>query len=152
MRWVTMKRLPVVLAVVLIPMSLGVLAVRGQNPPREQPPSHDDNLKGMMRHKLKAAQAVLEGLTLNNAKTVTANARELKKVGEDSQWKVSPNITYIKQSEEFVRLAEQLEQRAKENDLSGATLTYLRMTINCIECHKFVRDNRLPLDPRLQNR
>jgi hypothetical protein len=146
MKRVTMRSILVLLAVVLIPMSVGVLAVRGQAPP------HEDNLKELMRHKLKQAQAVLEGLTLNNPKTVAVNARELRKVGEDSQWRVSPNITYIKHSEEFVRLADLLEQRAKENDLSGATLTYLRMTINCIECHKYVRDNRLPIDPRLEKR
>jgi hypothetical protein len=151
MKRVTMRRILVSLAVLLIPASLGVLAVRGQGPPQQRPP-HEENLKELMQHKLKQAQAVLEGLTLNNPKTVAVNARELRKVGEDSQWRVSPNVTYIKYSEEFVRLADLLEQRARESDLSGATLTYLRMTINCIECHKFVRDNRLPLDPRLQNR
>jgi hypothetical protein len=141
-----MGRIFAFLSLLLIPMAIGVFAVRGQGPPPAE------NLKQLMRHKLKQSQSVLEGLVQNNARMIMDNARELRKVGEDSQWRVSPNISYIKYSEEFVRLADLLGQRAKENDLSGATLAYLRMTINCIECHKYVRDNRIVLDPRLQGR
>jgi hypothetical protein len=68
-------------------------------------------------------------------------------LGEESLRRISPNLTYLKYCGEFTSIAEELERRAKEEDLNGATLSYIKLTVNCVECHKFTRDNRI-LDQR----
>ncbi|MFO0952202.1 MAG: hypothetical protein U0835_13840 [Isosphaeraceae bacterium] len=106
-----------------------------------QPPP--GKLSGFMRPKLEHSKAVLEGLSLENFDLITKNARALKELSEAAEWKVSPNVTYLRYSGEFQRLADELIQQAKERDVDGATLAYVQLTINCVSCHKFVRENRI---------
>ena len=40
---------------------------------------------------------------------------------------------------DFQRIADDLQKPARARNLDGATLAYTRMTINCVECHKYVR-------------
>ena len=74
---------------------------------------------------------------------VVQGARALRLLTENEQWRVSPNIAYVRYTEEFVRLAEALEAEGKAQDIDGATLNYVNLTINCVNCHKFVRDQRI---------
>jgi hypothetical protein len=95
-----------------------------------------------MRLKLDYSKQVLEGLTLENYETISKNARALKRLSEAAEWEVPtiPNATdYIVFTNEFQRLADELARNAKERNIDGATLTYLRLTMNCVNCHKYVR-------------
>ncbi len=96
-----------------------------------------------MTKKLKHAQELLVALSVEDFDRLADNAKILKFICEDTLWKVSPNLKYVKYSGDFAAIADELVRRANERDLNGATLSYVRMTINCIECHKFVRDNRI---------
>ncbi|MDR3639038.1 MAG: hypothetical protein P4L84_34860 [Isosphaeraceae bacterium] len=100
-----------------------------------------------MEKKLKRAQALLTCLAFEDFDALADNARSLKQIGEQTLAKVTPDLAYVKYSAEFVSLADELERRAKDKDLNGATLSYIRLTINCVECHKRVRDGRI-LDPK----
>jgi hypothetical protein len=40
---------------------------------------------------------------------------------------------------EFQRYADDLAKNAKQGNIDGATLAYLKLTMNCIQCHKYVR-------------
>jgi hypothetical protein len=95
-----------------------------------------------MRMKLDYSKKVLEGLTLEDYETISKNAKALKKLSEAAEWEVPtiPNATdYIVYTTEFQRLADEMVQKAKEKNIDGATLAYLRSTMNCINCHKYVR-------------
>jgi hypothetical protein len=39
----------------------------------------------------------------------------------------------------FQRLADEMNRKAKDKNIGGATLAYLRLTMNCVNCHKYVR-------------
>jgi hypothetical protein len=105
------------------------------------------DLKPIMVQKLKHSQALLEGLSQEDFDLIRDRARELRKIGEESLARIAPNLTYVKYATEFVTIVDELDRRAKEEDLNGATVSYIRLTINCVECHKFTRDNRI-LDRR----
>ena len=95
-----------------------------------------------MRMKLEYSKSVLEGLTLENYETISKNAKALKRLSEAAEWEVStiPNATdYVVFTSEFQRLTDELAQRAKDKNIDGATLAYLRLTMNCVNCHKYVR-------------
>ena len=95
-----------------------------------------------MRMKLEYSKSVLEGLTLENYETIIKNAKALKRLSEAAEWEVPtiPNATdYVVFTSEFQRLTDEMAQKAKDKNIDGATLAYLRLTMNCVNCHKYVR-------------
>jgi hypothetical protein len=129
-----------ILGLVLIALFVGAFSSNGQEPKTK-------DLKRIMEQKLKHAQGLLEGLAQEDYPMIRDHALELRRAGEDSLKLISPNLTYVKYVTEFVSIADELDRRAKEEDLNGATLSYIRLTMNCVECHKFTRDNQI-LDQR----
>jgi hypothetical protein len=103
------------------------------------------DVRAFMRQKLVHSQKVLEGLTLEDYALVAENARALREISQDTRWRVSPNVNYLRLSAEFQDLAEEISVKAKQKNLDGATLAYVRMTLNCVKCHEYTRDNRITL-------
>ena len=125
---------PALLALSLV--LVGAFATRGQD-------QGQGGLRKFMRQKLEHSQKVLEGLALEDFAMIAENARELKELSEDARWRVSPDINYLRLSSQFQDLAEELAQDAKDKNIDGATLAYVQMTVNCVACHKLVRDKKL---------
>jgi len=100
-------------------------------------------LQKYMRQKLEHAKNVLEGLAVEDFALIAKNARAMRELSEDAQWRVSPNVNYLRLSAEFQDLAEEMAAKAKERNLDGATLAYVKLTMNCVKCHKLVREERL---------
>jgi hypothetical protein len=95
-----------------------------------------------MRQKLEFSKNVLEGLSLEQFPAIEKNARALKKLSEAAEWEVPtiPNATdYVALTTEFQRYADDLAKSAKQGNIDGATLAYLKLTMNCVQCHKYVR-------------
>jgi len=95
-----------------------------------------------MRQKLEFSKNVLEGLSLEQFTMIEKNAKALKKLSEAAEWEVPviPNATdYVALTSEFQRYAEDLAKNAKQGNIDGATLAYLKLTMNCVQCHKYVR-------------
>jgi hypothetical protein len=95
-----------------------------------------------MRQKLEFAKDVLEGLSLEQYAPIERSAKALKKLSEAAEWEVPtiPNATdYIAQTTEFQRSCDDLQKQAKARNIDGATLAYLKLTMTCVQCHKFVR-------------
>jgi hypothetical protein len=95
-----------------------------------------------MRQKLDFSKLLLEGLTVENYELIGRNARGLRKLSTAAQWKVPtiPNAgEYITFTGEFQRLCDDLAKNASDKNLDGATLSYLRLTMSCVNCHKYVR-------------
>jgi hypothetical protein len=97
-----------------------------------------------MRMKLEFSKKVLEGLALENYDAISKNAKLLKRLSEAAEWEVPtiPNADdYVAFTSDFQRLADELAQKAKDKNIDGATLAYLSLTMNCVHCHKFVRQS-----------
>ena len=105
----------------------------------------EGNLRPFMRQKLEYSQKILEGLTVEDYAMIAQGARALRELSQDARWRVSPNINYLRMSSEFQDLADELAEKAKQRNLDGASLAYVRMTLNCVKCHQYTRDNRLTL-------
>ena len=100
-------------------------------------------LQKYMRQKLEHSKNALEGLAMEDFALIAKNATAMRELSEDAQWRVSPNINYLRLSAEFQELAGEMATKAKERNLDGATLAYVKLTMNCVKCHKLVRDERL---------
>lgn len=134
-------------ALVVLILVLG--GVRAAQEPGTQPKARVDPerqrtiLAKVMAKKLHHTQQLIRALALEDFAQLAIDAGELKQLGEESLTKISPNLDYIKYCGEFTSLAEELARRAKDHDLNGSTLSYVKLTINCVECHKYVRDRNI---------
>lgn len=111
-------------------------------------PQQDTNrtkLSPLMMLKLERSKAILEGLTLEDYDKIAKNARALKLLSLESGWNVIQTEKYASQSEDFRRACDLISEAAQEKDVSRATLGYLALTVRCVECHSYMRKNKIEL-------
>jgi len=95
--------------------------------------------KEFMREKLEHAQKVLEAIALEDFDTIGARAQKLSAMSQAAKWQAFQNPDYAQYSVAFRRTVDSIAKSARDKNLDGATLGYVRMTMSCVECHKFVR-------------
>lgn len=122
---------------------LAVLAVLCLMPFGSGQDKEQDKAKELMRKKLVCAQKVLEGLALNKFDSISDNAQELITLSNLAEWKAIKTPKYELQMNQFRRAAEGLIDMSKEKNLDGAALSYVELTMTCVKCHKYVRDNKM---------
>ncbi len=96
-----------------------------------------------MREKLNFSKDVLEGLALEQYATIEKGGKALKKLSEAAEWEVAtiPSVTdYVMLTTDFQRHADELVKQAKAKNIDAATLAYVKLTMSCVQCHKFIRD------------
>ena len=96
-----------------------------------------------MRTKLEYSKKVLEGLTLEDYDAIGKSAKSLRLLSQAAEWEVPtiPNATdYVYLTREFQEISDELAKKASQKNIDGATLAYVRLTMNCVRCHKYVRD------------
>jgi hypothetical protein len=128
---------------VLAVLALGVRG-HGDDPKKDE---KKDPKKGsvaeLMQKKLKNSQKILEGLALNDFEMIAKHADELVLVSRDAEWKVVSSPRYELFSDEFRRTTETMIKEAKDKNLDGAALAYVELTLQCVKCHKYVREVRM---------
>ena len=98
-----------------------------------------DQVEVFMRAKLKHAQKVLEGLATEDYDIIAKGAQEMSLLSHATTWQVLQTPEYNQHSLEFRRSTEALSEAAKNKNLDGAALAYVGVTLNCVNCHKYVR-------------
>ena len=99
--------------------------------------------KEFMRDKLELSQQVLEGLAMEDFDLITAKASKLSAMTQEADWRAFENPDYDRYSSDFRRHVEAVRKAAEARNLDGATLAYVKMTMSCVECHKFVRGKKV---------
>jgi cytochrome c556 len=121
---------------VLVMAIAGFWVGRGQS---ETPPS----LRDFMRVKLSHSQKVLEGLTTQDFDMIAKNSEAMSLLSLETNWQVLQTAEYLDRSKDFRRTADALTEAAKKKNLDGTALAYVELTMNCVNCHKYVRGVRL---------
>jgi hypothetical protein len=117
------------------------LAGRGDEPKKSEPPKPDkQKLRALMMKKLDAAQQLLAAVTKRDHKSVQKNAEILAEITKDPAWKAMSSEEYQTLTDDYRRNAEQLAKNAKDENYDGASLTYVSLTMSCLNCHKYMRD------------
>lgn len=106
-------------------------------------PGSSEKLKSFMRAKLKHSQNVLDGLVNEDFTAIAKNGQALSLMSLESTWEVLQTEKYLQHSTEFRRAADALSKAAKDENIDGATLAYVDMTMSCVACHKYVRGVRM---------
>jgi hypothetical protein len=111
---------------------------------RETPSAAAPNpmVNKLMREKLVHAQSILEGLAVEDFEKIAKGSKALNTLSEEADWLVLPGVEYVRHSSDFQRITNELTVAANNKQLDAATLLYVRLTMNCVDCHKYVRQAR----------
>ncbi|MEO2199266.1 MAG: hypothetical protein ABGY72_24715 [bacterium] len=99
-------------------------------------------LPEIMRQKLEHSRQLIEGLVLERFETIERNANDLRILSDLSSWNVLRTPEYQRYSAGFRDTANRLSQAGLDRNLDAATLAYVELTLQCVECHKHVRGVR----------
>ena len=125
-----------VLAVAL----LGSGHAQEKKPAPKKPPT-------VMQRKLAHAQKVLEALALNDFDKIATNADDLTQCAQEAGWKVVKTARYDLYSNDFMRHLDSMKKAAKAKNLDAAALAYVEVTLTCVKCHQYVREEKIGLAP-----
>jgi hypothetical protein len=94
----------------------------------------------LMRAKLASSQKVVEGLMIQDLSLVRTGAVELEKICAATEWHAKEDQVYAHYRAELQRTAKKLAKLAQNDDLDGATYTYMHSIGTCMSCHAYCRD------------
>jgi hypothetical protein len=128
-----------------------VVALVGHSLAQEKPKPADPPKKApsVMQRKLAHAHKALEGLAVGNFDKIRDAADELNQCAQEASWKVVKTPRYELYSNDFQRNLEALKAAAKKKNVDAAALAYVDMTLTCVKCHQYVRDEGIGMAPPL---
>lgn len=109
-------------------------------PAADETAPRPDQVATFMRAKLGHGQRVLEGLAIADFDLIDRGAHDLSLASQASSWQVLQTEDYARQSAEFRRSCDSLRKAAQDKNLDGAALAWMEVTMKCVQCHKYVRD------------
>jgi hypothetical protein len=134
--------------VVIALAGMGLLAVNVRSQTPERPPAANKQASSptsnqvLMREKLTAANKALDGLAVEDFAKVAESAKLMAMISKAASWHVLATEEYTRHSKNFQEQAADLERHAKEKNLEAAALDYMRISLTCVQCHKYVRETR----------
>ena len=96
-------------------------------------------LDQLMRQKLAHAQDLLEAVVLADHVAIERLANELVLLSEASTWSPLQTPEYLHYASNFRESTKILIDDAEARDIDGVSLSYMEMTLTCVQCHKHVR-------------
>lgn len=103
-------------------------------------PQRPNAVGPFMRLKLVHSQKVLEAIVTEDYAAISKHAQEMSLLSQAAQWKVLQTPQYAQQSSDFRRIADSLTTAGKDKNLDAAALAYVKLTLSCVDCHKYVRN------------
>ena len=127
----------------LIMAGFGISHAIGANDSRQdEVTTTAEPLKAFMRRKLEHSKAILEGLAIEDFDLIRKNSQGPKLMGLESNWNLLQTEEYLDQSREFRRTVDAIHEAAEKENLESAALRYVTLTVQCVECHKYLRSQR----------
>jgi len=117
-------------------LSIAVLSLRAADESDEgHPPSF------WMQKKLEYSEKVLEGLAKADYEEIATNAKLLNMLNQIEDFVRGRDEEYRRQLDTFDHVTRQLAHQANEENIDGAAIAYMQLTMNCVSCHKHLRDH-----------
>lgn len=100
----------------------------------------DGLLVEFMQKKLGASSEILRGLMIEDYELIQENADKLLVMSKAEQWRASNDMMYLQHSKQFRITVEELKRKAGKRSIDGVSLAWVNTTMNCIQCHEWVRN------------
>ena len=127
-----------IFAVPVCAIALGMLRLNG-NPQEPAGQIGKGQLKPFMQMKLDHAKGILEGIATEDFERIAKDTQALNALSLQSSWNVYTTIEYLDHSSDFRRALNVITKAAHEENLDRAALGYVNLTVQCIECHRYLR-------------
>lgn len=114
-----------------------------QDPEELQEQLRQQARQTFMRGKLLSNQMIVEGLTTNDFQKITEGSAGITAMVKGQHWFVIDDPEYRNYSQDMQKIAGKLNQAAEEKNMEAATLRYFEMTLNCIDCHRYIESLNL---------
>ncbi len=128
-----MRKLLLWSAVLLTALTVGATAGA------DKPQSTKSKSDSLMRKKLDHAQQMLAGLVTEDFRLIASHAEDMNDLGLLEKWEHADSAGYQTQLQVFRFANNELQRLAEEKNLDGTTLAYMQMTMSCVNCHRFIR-------------
>jgi hypothetical protein len=115
--------------------------VEGKEPKATEEKIDDKNPSIWMKKKLDYSQNILAGVTSEDFDKIADNARAMKGLGKFEAFVRSRNPAYTRQLQIFNEVNDDIIRQADSDNLEGVALAFTQLTINCINCHKALRQH-----------
>jgi len=96
-----------------------------------------------MREKLEHTQKILEAVVTSDWVGLEAQSGELERLTADPRWTVLKYPEYAQHSTAFVRTVQDLRRAAAQRDLEMAPKAYVAVTLQCVDCHRYLARQRM---------
>lgn len=94
-----------------------------------------------MKKKLEYSETILVGLANGDYDSIGKTARSMNSLNQMEKWVRSSLPEYRAQLQIFQNANQQMVRMADDENLDGAALAYVQLTLSCVNCHKIVRDH-----------
>ncbi|MFO0796594.1 MAG: hypothetical protein U0804_03900 [Gemmataceae bacterium] len=129
-------------AIALVTVGVGSAQDRPAQPKQKQLP--------VMVRKLTHAQKVFEALAREDYAQMATHADGLAACVKDVTWRINDTERYLMFSNDFGREVASLQKAAKDKKGDAATLAFIDMTMTCVKCHRYLRDEGISQVPDLR--
>ncbi len=111
-------------------------------------PRQGPEMKALMREKLDRAQHILEAVVTSDWVALETHSRELERLTADPRWQALKYPEYWRHSAAFIRTIQDLHSAAAQRDLDKTPKAYVALTLQCVECHRYLARARIAGDPQ----
>jgi len=102
------------------------------------------DVSGFMMKKLDSSREIVGGLAMENYDAISKAAQDLLLLSHEADWNVITTKPYLQMSSDFRGSVARLRDAGHEKNVDRATLAYFEVTLNCVRCHKYIRDQNGP--------
>jgi hypothetical protein len=106
-------------------------------------PAQGPELQSVMRVKLVHAQKILEAVVTSDWVSLETHSRELERLTNDPRWMILKFPEYAQHSAAFVRAVQALHRAAARRDLEKTPKAYIEVTLQCVDCHRYLARARM---------
>ena len=120
-------------------VGMWMLQLHAKQEPQPKQTTKSD-LDSFMQLKLDHAKGILEGLATEDFEQIAKGSQALAALSLQSSWNTYTTLSYLDHSSDFRRALNVISKAAREENLDRAALAYMNMTVQCIECHRYLRE------------
>ena len=136
-----MRKRILIVALPVCLIGMWMMRLQATQEPQSKP-ADKSKLDSFMQLKLDHAKGILEGLATEDFERIAKNSQALTALSLQSSWNTYTTVDYLDHSSDFRRALHVVTKAAHEENLDRAALAYLNMTVQCIECHRYLREKQ----------
>ena len=102
----------------------------------------DQPVSFWMQRKLEYSRNILGGLATDDLDKVLKNAQSMRNLSTIEGFVRRQTPGYATQLRIFEEATDEIIHQAKRDNLDGAALAFTQLTVNCVNCHKRLRDGK----------